>query len=127
MNRVIILIFMLLFLNPAWAGCGSIDELVDEFNLEVESLKPLPNSSLNADYKQAQATLGTIYTIRALKLLYEQDRELINQNDAIKSKYDALIKQNEEIIKLLFIIIQKETKTNQLLSISIKDKLTAAE
>jgi len=127
LNRVIILIFMLLFLNPAWAGCGSIDELVDEFNLEVESLKPLPNSSLNADYKQAQATLGTIYTIRVLKLLYEQDRELINQNDAIKSKYDALIKQNEEIIKLLSIIIQKETKTNRLLSISIKDKLPAAE
>jgi hypothetical protein len=116
-----------LFLNPARAGCGSIDELVDEFNLKVESLKPLPNSSLNADYKQAQATLGTIYIIRTLKLLYEQNRELINQNDAIKSKYDALIEQNEEVIKLLSIIIQKETKTNRLLSISIKDKLPSAE
>ncbi|MBL0732151.1 MAG: hypothetical protein JJW03_04775 [Desulfosarcina sp.] len=131
MNKIIILTFILLFLILAWPGggcCGPIDELVNEFDVKIESLKPLPNSSLNADYKQAQIALGTIYTIKALKLLYNQNQDLINQNDEIKNKHDEIIKQNKEIIRLLSIIAKKETKANRMPSIFIpenkKEKLT---
>jgi len=119
---------IILFFSFSWGGhafCGSIDELVDQFGVEFESLKPLSNSSINADFKQAQIALGTVYMIKALRLLHIQNQKLINKDDEIKDKYDEIIEQNKELIRLLSILVKKETKNNQLLSILVKEKITA--
>ncbi|WDN90977.1 hypothetical protein BuS5_03948 [Desulfosarcina sp. BuS5] len=126
MNKIKRLSIAVLFLSFIWgshAFCESIDELVDEFGVEFESLKPLPNSSINADFKQAQIALGAVYTIKALRLLHIQNQELINKKDEIKDKYDEIIEQNRELIRLLSILVKKETKNNRLLSIMVKENL----
>ena len=128
-NRIKMVSIIVLFLSFIWGGCAfceSIDELTDEFGVEFESLKPLPNSSLNADFKQAQIALGAVYTIRALRLLHIQNQELINKNDEIKNKYDEIIEQNKELIRLLSILVKKEAKNNRLLSILVKDSFSTA-
>ena len=126
MNKIKILSILALFLSFIWSShafCESFDKLTNEFGVEFEALKPLPNSSLNADFKQAQIALGAVYTIKALRLLYIQNQELINKNDDIKDKYDEIIEQNRELIKLLSILVKKEAKNNRLLSIIAKKKL----
>lgn len=119
---------VILFFSFSWSGyafCGSIDKLVEQFGVEFESLKPMSNSSLNADFKQAQIALGTVYAVKALRLLHIQNQELIDKNDEIKDKYDEIIEQNKELIRLLSILVKKETKNNRLLSILVKEKITA--
>jgi hypothetical protein len=130
MNKIKRLSVAVLFLSFIWgsnAFCESIDELVDEFGVEFESLKPLPNSSINADFKQAQIALGVVYTIKALRLLHIQNQELISKKDEIKDKYDEIIAQNRELIRLLSILVKEETKNNRLISIMVKKNLNEAD
>ncbi len=108
-----IFIFSVFLLSPLIlcesAFCDSMDELIQHFGEEYDSIKkPSPNSSVNTDYQLDQAALGAVYTTKALSLIYRQNQEIMNKYDEMLQKYAETIKQNSEIIKLLKIIAKKE-------------------
>lgn len=111
MNRKILCISLFVFIGclgcPTVLFCESMDELAEQYEKAYEAVVPPPNSSMNADYKMEQVALGTMYTAKSLKMLYDQNRKLIDQNTAILLKYDEIIGQNNEMIRLLKIIAQK--------------------
>lgn len=88
--------------------CDPVDELIDQFGQEFEAVKPPPNSSVNADYKLDQVALGAFYTTKTLSLIYKQNQVLVEKYDQLLMKYDKIIDQNKEIIKLLSIVAEKE-------------------
>ena len=88
--------------------CDPADELIDQFGQEFEAVKPAPNTSVNADYKLEQIALGAFYTTKTLSLIYKQNQALMEKYDQLLMKYDKIIDQNKEIIKLLSIIAEKE-------------------
>ncbi len=108
MMLAVFVLSSLLFMPPGF--CESMDELIDSFGKDFESLKPAPNSSVNADYKLEQAALGTFYTTKALNLIFNQNQEMIEKYDQMLMKYDDIVEQNKEIIRLLSIISKKETE-----------------
>jgi hypothetical protein len=109
------LVFLLVLMGVHLSGdpgvCDPADELLDQFGKEYEAAKPpLPQSSVNADYKLGQAALGAYYTTKTLGLLYKQNGELMAKYDQMIQKYDKLIEQNKEVIRLLSILAKKEQK-----------------
>jgi hypothetical protein len=103
------IIGMGILLLYAASSCETIDELADKYETAYESAVPPPNSSMNNDYKMEQVALGTMYTAKSMKLLYHQNQTIIQQNQEILRKYDKMIEQNNEMIKLLRIIMQRQT------------------
>ena len=101
------LILAVLIAFTGVAFCDPMDELIDQFGQEFEAVKPPPNSSVNADYKQAQAALGASYTTKALGLIYKQNQTVVEKYDQLIEKYDQIIEQNQEIIRLLSIIAKE--------------------
>jgi hypothetical protein len=85
---------------PSALICESMDELSEKYEKAYNALVPPSNSSMNSDYKMEQVAVGTMYTAKSLKMLYNQNQEQTNQNKVI-------IKQNNEIIRLLKIIAKK--------------------
>ncbi len=109
--KKILFIGGMVFLVLGLAGAGLADpleELLDEFSREYEALKPpTPYSSVSSDYKLGQAALGTLYTTKALGLLYQQNKQLAAKYDEMLRKYDQIIEQNKEIIRMLSIIVKR--------------------
>lgn len=99
---LIIILFIQVVLFSQTAPGESIDEIVDQYNKEYEALKPVSDSSsVRTDYVFEQTALATQQTTKMLKLIYEQNREMISKYDDALNKYDEIIRQNNEIIKLL--------------------------
>ena len=98
----------ILFLHAA-SSCETMDELAEKYESAYDAAVPPPNSSMNNDYKMEQVALGTMYTAKSMKMLFHQNQKLIEQNQAILQKYDKIIEQNNEMIKLLRIIMQRQT------------------
>lgn len=92
---------------PGNVFCDSMDELINQFGSEFEAVKPEPNSSVNTDYKLDQTAMGTLYTTKALSLIYSQNNELLTKYESMLQKYDEVIKQNKEIIRLLKIMAKQ--------------------
>ncbi|RPJ82903.1 MAG: hypothetical protein EHJ94_00875 [Deltaproteobacteria bacterium] len=106
----IFLIFVLLVVImgcPSTLFCESMDEMAEQYEKEYQALIPPPNSSMNSDYKMGQVALGTMYTGKSIKMLYDQNQKQIDQNQIMILKYDEIIRQNNEIINLLKIIAKK--------------------
>jgi len=107
--------FLLLFVLwvvlscPSTLFCESMDEMAEQYEKEYNALVPPPNSSMNSDYKMGQVALGTMYTGKSIKMLYDQNQKQIDQNQIMILKYDEIIRQNNEIINLLKIIAKKGT------------------
>lgn len=104
-----LLILITVMLIPGNAISDSMDDLSDEFSKSYENLKPPPNSSVDADYKLDQLALGALYTNKSLHLIYKQNREVADKYNILIEKYDRIIDQNKEIIKLLSIIAKQDT------------------
>ncbi len=108
------IIFFILIMTFLWfipnGFCESMDELINQFGQDYESLKPEKNSSIHTDYKLEQAALGTYYTTKAINLLYTQNQELISKYDQMVEKYNEIVDQNKEVIRLLTIISEKNNK-----------------
>ncbi len=95
------IISLTLFCHPN-AFSESMDEIEDQFSKEYEALKPpSESSSVRTDYKFDQTALATLYTTKMLRLMYNQNQQIISKYDDILQKYDKMIQQNEEVIKLL--------------------------
>ena len=98
-------------------GCVSVmaddpfEELMESFDKECNAIKPPSRySSVNSDYKLGQAALGTMYTAKAIGLLYRQNQQLLEKYNEMLQKYDKVIEQNNEIIRLLSRIAQHQIK-----------------
>jgi hypothetical protein len=101
-----LLLLALLSTAPGtWAD--PMDELIDSLTNEYESLIPAPNSSVGTDYPTRQAALGSLYTARSVGLVYEQNQEMLSQQRELTDKYDEIIEQNREIIRLLGVIAER--------------------
>jgi len=87
----------------------SIDEINDQYNKEYEAIRPSSGSrSVGTDYLFEQTALSTLQTTKVLKLIYEQNREILSKYDDALNKYDEIIRQNNEIIKLLSKDVSKD-------------------
>ncbi len=93
---------------PGVAFSDSMDELINQFEKEHEAMKPPPSSTVNTDYKLDQIALGALYTTKTLNLIYKQNQTVMDKYDQLIMKYDKIIEQNKEIIRLLSIIAKKE-------------------
>ena len=99
-------------LIPANGSCDPMDELSNELSTSFEKLKPPPNSSVDSDYKLDQVAIGSLYTNKSLHLIYKQNREMAEKYNILMEKYDRIIDQNNEIIRLLSIIAKRDTKNS---------------
>ena len=88
-----------------WAD--PMDELIESLTNEYESMIPAPNSSVGTDYPTRQAALGSLYTARSVGLVYEQNQEMLSQQRELTDKYNEIIEQNREIIRLLGVIAER--------------------
>jgi len=106
---VISILVSLIMFCAQTAFSQSIDELTEQFEKEIESNKPpSETSSVGTDYIYKQTALATMYTTKMLKLMYEQNQEILSKYDEILQKYDEMIQQNNEIIKLLSELVKKD-------------------
>jgi pilus assembly protein TadC len=78
-----------------------MDELVEQFDSEYESMIPAPNSSVGTDYPIRQVALGTYYTNQSLRLLYDQNQLLLERQEELIEKYDRMINLSERMVTLL--------------------------
>lgn len=102
-----IILISVMLMTALSTASRSEENNYNEFSREFEAMVPLPNSSVDSDYKIGQIALGNKYTVKMLNQLYEQGRNNNDRYDAMLSKYDEIIRQNEEIIKHLSIISEK--------------------
>lgn len=103
MKKCIMLLLCLGVVIPAYGD--EMNALINELDHKYNALTPAPNSSINNDYKLSQTALGSLYVAKSLALIYEQ-------NQRISGKYDRIIEQNREIIKLLKKIAQRAPAEN---------------
>ena len=91
-----------------------LEELMENFDKDYNAIKPPSEySSVNSDYKLGQAALGTMYTTRAIGLLYRQNQQLLEKYEEMLQKYDKVIEQNREIIRLLSSIVKNQKKNGK--------------
>ena len=108
-KHIFLVILISALLIPGNALSDSMDKLSDELSASFEKLKPPPNSSVDSDYKLDQVALGSLYTNKSLHLIYKQNREMAEKYNILIEKYDRIIDQNSEIIRLLSIIAKQGT------------------
>jgi hypothetical protein len=95
-------LFAQVVLCPQMSHGESMEELTDQYNKNYESLKPPSKySSVGSDYVFEQTALSTMQTAKILELIYQQNREMLSRYEDALNKFDEIIRQNNEIIKLL--------------------------
>jgi len=111
MKRILLIyiFFFLVIVSPKITLGQSIDEIDERYNKDYEALKPpSDSSSVRTDYVFEQTALSTMQTTKLLKLIYEQNREMLSRYDGVLDKFDEIIRQNNEIIKLLSKDVSKD-------------------
>jgi hypothetical protein len=84
-----------------------MQELIETLGSEYEALMPPPSGSVGTDYPVRQAALGSLYTARSIGLLYYQNQAMLAGQEALLSRYDQVIEQNRQIIRLLKVISER--------------------
>ena len=108
MKRYMMWILMVAILAVAvYVSADPMQDLIQSLNDEYESLVPAPNSSVGTDYPTRQTALGALYTARSMGLIYQQNQEMLSQQGELADKYDQIIEQNREIIRLLTLISER--------------------
>ena len=108
MKRTLILaVLMVLVSATTGVLADPMEELIQSLDSEYEALTPAPNSSVGTDYPLRQAALGVLYTTRSMGLIYQQNQEMLSQQGELADKYDEIIEQNREMIRLLSIIAER--------------------
>jgi hypothetical protein len=99
---LIAIYFLLVLISPKISLGQSIDEINEQYSKDYEALKPpSSSSSVKSDYVFEQTALSTQQTARLLKLIYEQNQAMLANYQGVLEKFDEIIRQNNEIIKLL--------------------------
>ena len=108
MKRTLILaVLMVLVSATASVLADPMDELIQSLDNEYDALTPAPNSSVGTDYPLRQAALGSLYATKSMGLIYQQNQEMLSRQGELAEKYDEIIDQNREIIRLLSIIAER--------------------
>lgn len=108
MHRRILCGLLLVFMMPALsAWADPMNDLIQSLEDEYTSMIPAPNSSVGTDYPTRQAALAAFYTARSMGLIYQQNQEMLSGQRDLADKYDEIIDQNREIIRLLGIISER--------------------
>ena len=126
MKKLFIIIsiqMVVLMISNSPSFCESVDTIVEQFDKKYYALQPPSNSSVNTDYKQQQIALGSRYSVKIMEQLYNQNKEMVQNNDRLLKKYEEIVQQNRQIIQLLSSLVEKETTTNRLLTILVTGKL----
>ena len=98
---VFFLVSALLLATEVTAFAQSMDGLVNQYQKEYEEVKPRPGSSVGTDYKLDQMAMGALYTVRSLSMLHDQNGQIIQNQQALMERYDRMIRQNDEVVRLL--------------------------
>jgi predicted permease len=101
------ILFMAILASAVCVAADPMEELIQSLGDEYEALIPAPNSSVGTDYPTRQAALGSLYTARSMGLIYQQNQEMLSRQGELADKYDEIIDQNREIIRLLTIISER--------------------
>jgi hypothetical protein len=103
MKKIFIaVIFCLIVLFSQLSPGESINEVDDQYNKQYDALKPSStSSSVRTDYIFERIDLSTMQSAKVLRLIYEQNQEMLARYEDTLKKYDEIIRQNNEIIKLL--------------------------
>ncbi len=110
MKKVLFLLAILVALTPAGiVQADPMRELIETLGSEYEALVPPPSGSVGTDYPSRQAALGSLYTARSIGLLYFQNQEMLSRQEALLNRYDRVIEQNRQIIRLLKIISEQSS------------------
>ena len=107
--NTICLLIAILMVSTTAVIADPMDDLIQSLVDDYESLTPAPNSSVGTDYPTKQAALGSLYTARSIGLIYQQNQDMISRQEELGYKYDEIIEQNREIIRLLTIISERVT------------------
>ncbi len=86
-----------------------MSELIETLGSEYAALKPAPSGSVGTDYPSRQAALGSLYTARSIGLIYYQNQKMLSRQEALLNRYDRVIDQNRQIIRLLKIISEQSS------------------
>ena len=90
-----------------WVNADPMQELIETLGSEYEALMPPPSGSVGTDYPVRQAALGSLYTARSIGLIYYQNQAMLARQEALLGRYDQVIEQNRQIIRLLKIISER--------------------
>jgi hypothetical protein len=104
------MLVVLLIIPNTRCMADDMDALVGQLEVAFQELTPLPNSSVNDDYKTSQIALGSLYATKALGMIYRQNDKMLAKQDAQMQKYDTIIEQNTAIIALLKRMVRQEEK-----------------
>ena len=108
MKKSVVLMMILAILSVAvYVFADPMEELIQSLDNEYEAMVPAPNSSVGTDYPTRQAALGALYTARSMGLIYQQNQEMLSRQGELADKYDEIISQNREIIRLLTLISER--------------------
>ena len=108
-NSMLFFLMVAILASTVIVYADPMEELIQSLGDEYEAMTPGPNSSVGTDYPSRQAALGTIYTARSMGLIYQQNKEMITRQEELSDKYDQIIDQNREIIRLLEVISENIT------------------
>lgn len=92
---------LVLWLIPGTAIGDPMEELMEEYQQDYKAVVPEPYSSVNSDYKLEQIAMGGLYITKSLSILFDQNRVMAARQEEMIRKYDQMIEQNREIIRLL--------------------------
>ncbi|MDJ0803912.1 MAG: hypothetical protein QNI97_13640 [Desulfobacterales bacterium] len=95
--------------SAALVRADPMSELIETLGSEYEALMPAPSGSVGTDYPSRQAALGSLYTARSIGLIYYQNQEMLSRQEALLNRYDRVIDQNRQIIRLLKIISEQSS------------------
>ena len=104
---MLVMLIMAILASAVYVSADPMEELIQSLGDEYEALIPAPNSSVGTDYPTRQAALGSLYTARSMGLIYQQNQEMLSRQGELADKYDEIIDQNREIIRLLTIISER--------------------
>ena len=93
--------------SAALVQADPMSELIETLGSEYDALMPAPSGSVGTDYPSRQAALGSLYTARSIGLIYYQNQEMLSRQEALLNRYDRVIDQNRQIIRLLKIISEQ--------------------
>jgi len=106
-HRTITCLLVAILAIAVCAYADPMEELIQSLGEEYETLTPAPNSSVGTDYPTRQAAIGALYTARSMGLIYQQNQEMLSRQSELADKYDQIIDQNREMIRLLTIIAER--------------------
>ncbi len=96
MKKTMVFVLIIFCSTMAYAS-----DLSENFSEKYQLLVPQGNTSVRSDYLFEQIALGSEFTVKMLDQLNDQNENLNEKFDKVIQKFDILIDQNKQLIRLL--------------------------